>query len=409
MRFHQRPSSQPAITVEHRLAVLLASLAMIGPFSIDTYLPAFPAMAHSFQAGALEIQQTLTAYLVPFAAMMLSHGAIADALGRRRVILAGLAVYALASLICTLAPTLEILLLGRALQGMSAGAGMVVGRAVVRDLHDGPAAQRLMAHISMTFAIGPALAPILGGWLQKFFDWPGIFAFLFLLAISLWLAVFWLLPETLPPSHRQSLRPHHLWLSYRKVFAHRRFLGLSLALAFNFNGMFLYVLSAPVFLIQHLKLSPQEFAWLFLPCVAGMMLGAFLSGRLAGRLSSRRTIYSGYALMSLAISINLLVNMLYPARLPWAILPLPLYTTGMALAMPSLQLLALDLFPEQRGLASSCQGVIQTSTNAITAALLAPLFWATPLRLALGMGCFMLLGMWAYLAMTRRTAAPQSV
>lgn len=400
MRFS--PSLQPARTMERRLAILLASLAMIGPFSIDTYLPAFPAMAQSFQVGALEIQQTLTAYLVPFAVMMLSHGAIADALGRRRVILVGLAVYALASLICVFAPSLEVLLLGRALQGMSAGAGMVVGRAVVRDLHDGPAAQRLMAHISMTFAIGPAIAPILGGWLHKVFDWPGIFAFLFLLASSLWLAVYRLLPETLPPERRQSLQPRHLWASYRQVFACHRFIGLALALAFNFNGMFLYVLSAPVFLIQHLKLSPQEFAWLFVPCVAGMMLGAYLSGRLAGRLSGRRTIFSGYALMSLATAINLGIHILLPAQLPWAILPLPLYTAGMALAMPSLQLLALDLFPQQRGLASSCQGVIQTGTNAITAALLAPLFWASPLRLALGMSCFMSLGLLAFLMLGQR-------
>ncbi|MBP9712290.1 MAG: multidrug effflux MFS transporter [Sterolibacterium sp.] len=378
------------------LAVLLATLAMLGPFSIDTYLPAFPAMGAALHASPLQIQQTLTAYLVPFAAMMLWHGAFSDALGRRRVILAGLAVYSLASLLCAFAPSLDLLLLGRALQGMSAGAGMVVGRAVVRDLHDGPAAQRLMAHISMMFAIGPAIAPILGGALHHLFGWQSIFVFLSLFSGLLWLTVQQRLPETLAPAQRQSLHPRHLGRAYRKVFANPEFMRLSAALACNFCGMFLYVLSAPVFLIDHIGLTPGEFAWLFIPCVAGMMLGAYISGRLAGRLSTGRTIACGYVLMSLAASSNLLLNLITPATLPWAILPLPVYTTGMALAMPSLQLRALDHYPEQRGLASSVQGVVQTSTAALTAALIAPLLWNTPLNLALGMAGFMLLGLLAF-------------
>ena len=387
------------------LAALLAALAMIGPFSIDTYLPAFPAMTAELKTTPLQIQQTLTAYLVPFAVMVLWHGAISDALGRRRVILVGLAVYALASLLCALAPRIETLLLGRALQGISAGAGMVVGRAVVRDLHEGPAAQRLMAHISMMFAVGPAIAPILGGWIHGLFGWQGIFLFLALLAAALWLAVLLWLPETLPPQERQSMHPGALWHSYVDVVTNGEFMRLSIALTLNFNGMFLYVLSAPVFLIEHLGLTPQGFAWLFLPCIAGMMLGAFLSGRLAGRLSARRTIALGYALMIVAVAANLALNLATVPGLPWAILPLPVYTTGMALAVPSLQLLALDLYPERRGLASSCQGVVQTGTSAFTAAILAPLLWATPLALALGMAGFMALGLAAFLiALWRRDA-----
>lgn len=379
------------------LAALLAALAMIGPFSIDTYLPAFPAMAVTLHATPLQIQQTLTAYLLSFAVMMLWHGAISDALGRRRVILVGLAVYTLASLLCALAPSIEMLILGRVLQGISAGAGMVVGRAVVRDLHEGPAAQRLMAHISMMFAIGPAIAPILGGWIHGLTGWQGIFYFLALLAAALWLAVYLRLPETLPPGQRQSMHPARLWHSYLDVASNGEFMRLSAALTFNFNGMFLYVLSAPVFLIEHLGLTPQDFAWLFVPCVAGMMLGAFISGRLAGRLSAYRTIACGYGLMVIAVTVNIILNLTTTPTLPWAILPLPLYTTGMALAMPSLQLQALDLYPERRGLASSCQGVVQTGASAFTAAILAPLLWTTPLSLALGMGGFMALGLLAFL------------
>lgn len=376
------------------IAALLASLSMLGPFSIDTYLPAFPAMAQAFAVHKEIIQQTLTAYLIPFGLMMLWHGALSDAWGRRRVILLGLVVYVLASLLCALATSLDVLLAGRALQGMSAGAGMVVGRAMVRDLYDGPAAQRLMAQISLMFALGPAIAPILGGWLQTAFGWQGVFWFLVLVASLLWLLVGALLPETWPPERRQSLAPGRLWQAYRGVLVNRHFLRLALALGLNFNGMFLYVLSAPALLIDHLGLTPREFAWLFVPCVAGMMCGSYLSGRLAGRISPRRTIILGYVLMAVAASSNVLLNLWLPAAVPWTLLPLPLYTTGMALTVPSLQLLALDLFPRQRGLASSCQGFIQTATSAFSAAVLAPLLWVEPLYLALGMWFSMAAGWW---------------
>jgi DHA1 family bicyclomycin/chloramphenicol resistance-like MFS transporter len=250
-----------------------------------------------------------------------------------------------------------------------------------------------MAHISMMFALGPALAPIIGGWIHAFFDWHGIFVFMALFGALLWLATLHWLPETLPPEKRQSLHPAHLWRSYRSVFGHAEFMLLSAALSFNFIGMFIYVLSSPVFLTQHLGVSPQGFAWLFVPCVGGMVLGSYCSGWLAGRLSARRTIAIGYLIMCLAAAGNLTLNLAMKAQLPWAILPLPFYTIGMAMAVPSLQLLTLDLFPEKRGLASSCQGVVQTGTNAFGAAVLAPLLWATPLTLACSMAGFLLLGL----------------
>jgi len=375
------------------LSALLAALAMIGPFSIDTYLPAFPAMSASLGASTVEVQQTLTAFMVPFAFMMLWHGALSDALGRRSVILFGLAVYVLASLFCAFSTRIEYLWIGRALQGLSCGVGMVVSRAIVRDLLDGPDAQRMMARISIMFAIAPAIAPVIGGWIHAFFDWHAIFVFMAVFGSVVWLATLLWLPETLPLNKRQSLHPVHLWHSYVSVFSHGEFMRLSAAITLNFNAMFLYVMSAPAFLIQHLGLSPQGFAWLFGPGVGGMMIGAFISGQLAGRLSPRRTIALGYVIMTLAAAANLAMNLLMPARLPWAILPFPFFNMGMAMAMPSMQLLALDLFPEKRGLASSCQGVVQTATNALTAAVLAPLLWASPLTLASGMAGFLALGL----------------
>lgn len=378
------------------LAPLLAALAAIGPFSIDTYLPAFPAIGEALGASPVAVQQTLTAYLLTFAFMMLWHGAISDALGRRRVLLWAYALYSLASLFCAFATSIEMLWLGRALQGLSAGAGMVIGRAIVRDVLDGPAAQRLIAHIGMMFAIAPAIAPVLGGWIHAFFDWHAIFVFLALYGAVLFLAIQRYLPETLPPEQRQSLRPAPLLQAYKDVFSHRGFLALAGALALNFNGFFIYVLSAPAFLIGHLGVSPQGFLWLFGPAMAGMVVGNFLSARLAGEVSSGRTIALGYGVMFVAAAANVGINLTMSPQLPWAVLPVGLYVVGVALAMPSLTLRILDLFPQRRGLISSCQGVTQTAVNALTAALLAPLAWSSTLTLAWAMGAFLLLGTAAF-------------
>ena len=392
----QKPFSTGAASVAKGFPFLLAGLAMLGPFSIDTYLPAFPAIGASLEASPIQVQQTLTAYMAMFAFMILWHGAISDAIGRRTVILAGLGCYVFASLFCAFATRIEMLWLGRAMQGMVGGVGFVVGRAVVRDLFDGPQAQRLMAHVVTIFAIAPAIAPVIGGQLQHWFNWHGIFIFLALVAAALLLMSWRYLPETLPRDKRQPFAPGSLWKGYRGIFGSAEFLLLSLALAANFAGFFIYVLSSPVFLIQHLKLSPQDFGWMFVPMVCGMMLGSLANGRLAGRLSPRRTILAGYLIMIAASIGNVLLNLWMAPQLPWAIVPLFVYVAGMALTMPCLQLLAMDLFPARHGMASSCQGLIQSAINAVVAGVVAPLLWASTQMLATGMAVFMTVGLIAF-------------
>lgn len=376
------------------LAPLLAALAAIGPFSIDTYLPSFPDIGLALGASQLEVQQTLTAYLAPFAFMILWHGALADALGRRRVVLWTLLLYAAASVLCAFAPTIEVLWLGRALQALGAGSGMVIGRAIVRDvLHDGPAAQRLMASVAVMFGLAPAIAPIMGGWIHDALGWRAVFGFLACYGAMLCAWSYRFLPETLPPQNRQSLHPGSLARSYLGVFSHREFLMLSGALALNFAAFFIYVLSAPVFLIQHLGLSPREFGWMFIPAVTGMMAGSLTSGRLAGRLSQRRTIAVAYVVMITAAALNVVINLSLPPGIPQSVLTIMIFNFGMALSMPSLSLMIIDLRPRQRGLISSCQGFTQTATNALAAALVAPLLWTSTVSLALGMAALLTAGL----------------
>jgi DHA1 family bicyclomycin/chloramphenicol resistance-like MFS transporter len=374
------------------IALLLAALSALGPFSIDTYLPSFHDIGESLHATPLEVQQTLTAFLLPFAIMTLWHGAISDALGRRKVILVTLALFALASAGCVFATRIEHLWLLRALQGISAGAGIVISRAIVRDLFDGPPAQRLMSHITMMFALAPAVAPVIGGWLQSWFGWRSVFAFLVLITTALWLVVWRLLPETLPPDRRQSMHPGYLGRSYWKVLTSPAFLLACGAMAFNFAGFFIYVLSAPVFLMRHLGVAETGFLWLFGPAMIGLMSGSWLSGRLAGKLSLPRTIAGAYLIMGAAALLNVGLNLALPPSLPLSVLPIFIYVFGMAMAMPCLTLIALDPYPEQRGLAASCQTFLQSGFNAFAAGVIAPALWGSTLILAFGMSLLLLLG-----------------
>ena len=276
--------------------MLLACLGMLGPFSIDTYLPAFTGIASSLGATPVEMQQTLSAYLLGFAAMNLFHGALADSFGRRPVVLAGVAVFTLASIGCAMSQTIGELVAFRALQGMSAGAGMVVSRAIIRDMFPPADAQRVMSQVTIYFGVAPAIAPIIGGFLFVHADWHSIFWFLAGIGSLLWLAMWRQLPETLHADQVQPFSVANLMRGYWQMGSSPRFIALAFASGVPFNGMFLYVLSAPVFLGEHMKMGPTQFFWFFMLTIGGIMGGAWLSGRLAGRFSAARPIRRGFTI-----------------------------------------------------------------------------------------------------------------
>ena len=260
------------------LAVLLALLGMLGPFSIDTYLPAFGGIAQSTGATPVQMQQTLSAYLFGFAFMNLFHGALSDSFGRRPVILVGLAAFTLASIGCALAVTPTQLIFWRALQGLSTGAGIVVSRAVIRDMFPPSQAQKVMSQVTIFFGVAPAIAPMVGGWLLIHASWHAIFWFLSGVGVVLWGAIYRLLPETLHVDQRQHFHPTPLMAGYWQLGSDPRFLLLALASGIPFNGMFLYVLSAPVYLGEILGMAPQQFFWFFILNIAGIMGGRSSAG-----------------------------------------------------------------------------------------------------------------------------------
>lgn len=384
------------------LSVLLATLGMLGPFTIDTYLPAFSGIAHDLQATPLQIQQTLSAYLFAFAFMSLFHGALSDSFGRRPVVLTGVAVFTLASVGCALSSDITHLIFFRALQGLATGAGIVVSRAVIRDMFPPADAQRVMSQVTLFFGVAPAIAPIVGGLLFVHAGWHAVFWFLAGIGVLLWVSNWFLLPETLHVSQRQSLSVKHLVRGYWQLGTNPRFLLLALASGIPFNGMFLYVLSAPTFLGEHLKLAPTQFFWFFVCSISGIMGGAWLSGRLAGRIPPERQVRIGLAIMLVVSVLNLVANLLFKAHVSWSLFPIGFYSLGWAMMTPVVTLMVLDLFPERRGMAASMQAFVGSAANGLVAGVVAPLVMHSTLALAFTALLLMMVGLIAWGVLQRR-------
>ncbi len=384
------------------MAVLLALLGMLGPFSIDTYIPAFSGIARSLGATPVEMQQTLSAYLFGFAFMNLFHGALSDSFGRRPVVLWGIAVFTVASAGCALSQSIGHLVLFRALQGLSTGAGIVVSRAVIRDVFPPAQAQKVMSQVTIYFGVAPAIAPIVGGWLFVHLGWHSIFWFLTAVGVLLWTANWKLLPETLHPELRQPFAVRHLMRGYWQLGSSPRFVLLALASGVPFNGMFLYVLSAPEFLGTHMGLAPTQFFWFFILSITGIMSGAWLSGRLAGKIAPKRQIRHGFVIMTVVSVVNLVANLLLPPHPSWALLPIAIFSFGWALMVPVVTLLVLDLYPERRGMASSLQAFIGSTANGIVAGVISPLLMHSTVLLAAGSLLMMGIGLVAWIYLHRR-------
>jgi DHA1 family bicyclomycin/chloramphenicol resistance-like MFS transporter len=385
------------------LTLIAALLSMLGPFSIDTYLPSFPAIETEFGISRAMLSQSLAVYLLAFAFSTLFWGPVADRFGRRLVILVSMALYTLGSIGCALADSIETFLLLRVAQGLAASGGFIASRAMIRDAHDAESAHRAMSQVMLLFALSPAIAPVLGSWLHEHFGWRSVFWFLSAFGSLLVLMGFFI-KETLADEHRQSIHPGAVIRVYISAFLNRRFVALIFSLSFSFAGLFLYIAGAPTVIYDFLGLGSNDFGWLFIPIVAGLMVGAAISSRLAHRWPAQRTITVGFALMILASTLNLLDVNLTGAGILTVIGPLVLYVVGLALMMPAITVLALDCLPTHRGTAASVQGFLQMITNAGVASFAVPLLQARWLNFVAGQFVFLLLAVVLWFQLRRKSA-----
>ena len=380
--------------------LILASLTALAPFAIDTYLPAFEVMEYDLATNSNFIQQTLTFYLVPYTIMTIFHGAISDSIGRIKTIKYGMSLFILGSIGCAFATSIEMLWISRLIQGVGAGAGNVVARAMVRDLYSGATAQKVMATIQIIFGIAPAIAPMVGGLLLGI-SWQAIFIFLIIYSVLITFFSVNFLPETISKQSRLPFNFESVLNRYKDLLNDKNYIFLILAVSFNFSAFFLYVLSSPIFLMQHLNLSSSQFGYLFIPTVTGMILGSFISKKTAGIISPARMLKIAYLWMLLITTFNLIFCLFFPSILFVNIGLIAFYNIGMAAAMPLISIKALDCFPKARGTAASGQAFSQMLVSSFVAGLVIPIIWGSLATLAIGMLVIFFLGL---LAITKTQA-----
>lgn len=365
------------------ITIALAMLSMVGALGIDAYLPSFPAIIQDFQATPLAVQQTLSIYVGAMAITTLFAGTLSDSFGRRPTVIVSLLLFTAGSALAIFAKDIQVLLLARALQGVAAGFGSVLSRTIVQDRFQGAEAQRVMALIMMVFSIAPSFAPVIGGWLQATFGWHSVFIMLTSYGLVLWLLWQLGIPETLPKAQRMPLQLGRIVGNYGKVLCHRVFILRALSIAMIFIGVAIYISSAAPYIINILGLSETSFAWMFIPMTLGMLGGSSASRRLARKVAPSRLIFVGFALMLGATFTSVVYTSVATPQVPWAVIPLGIYTLGMTLAVPGMTVQVLSIFPQMRGLAASLQSFVQMGIFALVSAFVAPLLFHSAQWLAI--------------------------
>jgi len=370
---------------QRRLIVLLGSIVAVGPLSIDTYLPAFPAMRDEMDASASAVQLTLTACLAGIAFGQLVAGSLSDRLGRRRPILVGLSAYVVASLLCALAPDVATLTLLRFVQGFCAAAGLVISQAVVRDMHSGPAAVRVFSSLMLIIGVAPILAPVLGGQLLELTSWRGIFVALAIIAAVVVLAVLLRLPETLPPERRDLRGLRHTLRTLRRLLGEREFMGYALASSLVFATVFAYVSGSSFVLQDVYGASPTLYSLIFGVNGIGLIIASQVNGRIVDRVEP--VVLLRRALLAIAAASLVLLAIVAAGGLgAWAVMiPLFVVVSSFAFALPNATALALADHPQVAGAASALLGVIQF----VSGAAIAPLVGVAGTDTAVPMGIVM--------------------
>ena len=376
------------------LTALLAALTAIGPLSTDMYLASLPDIARQFDASTAQVQLTISSYLIGFAVGQIVYGPLSDRHGRKPVLLAAVALYCVASLACALATSIEMLIVARAVQALGGSGGIVLARAIVRDLYSGARAGRELSVMGAVMALAPVLAPIAGGLLQTGFGWRSVFFTLVGVGL-IGAAIVWpLLPETLPERAAEPVSPSSMLKSYREVArnpAYLAYLGLA---STGFGGLFAWI-SGTSFVLQNLYgLTPFQFGVAFAVGSVGYMVGTTLAARLVMRLGIDRTLGIGAGAMAAGGLSMVAAVALGLASAASLVLPMALYLAGLGMVLPQAIAGAMTPFPERAGAASALLGFIQQSAAALCGAVVGWLLGqsAWPLAAAVAvMGCASLL------------------
>lgn len=362
-----------------RVALVVGPLAALGPFAVDMYLPAMPTVAADLGASVAETQVTLTAFFLAFGACQLAYGPLSDRFGRKPPLYVGIAIFLVGTLGCILATSIGALVAARLVQGVGASAVMVIPRAIVRDLHTGPEATRLMALVMLVVSVAPMTAPLIGSLVMPLGGWRAIFGLLAVLAVACLLLTALVLEETLPPAARRAVGPAELWHGVRRLIGDRTFVGLTLIAGFAMASFFIFVASAAFVYTSAFGLSPTGFSIAFALNAIGFFGASQFAASLGARFGMGRVVLracAGFCLLTLILLVLVLAGL---GSLPVIVAMLFAANACLGLVMPTTMVMALDPHPDIAGLASSLGGTIQMLTGAAMIALAGPFFDGTAL------------------------------
>lgn len=398
------PNQQLARKPPIGLVILLGALSAFGPFSLDTYLPALPRLREDFGATASLAALTVSACLLGLALGQLLAGPVSDRYGRRRPLMVGLAFFAIASLLCALSPSIWALIALRVLQGVGGAAGIVISRAIVRDLYGGIDAARFFSKLMIVNGLAPIVAPLVGGQLLKVMSWRGIFVVLAGLGLVLLVAAMLTLPETLEPERRVSGGLSATLSTFGMLLRDRTFMGYALAVGFGAAALFSYIAGSPFVLQEMFGISEQQFSLIFATNSLGIVIAGQVNGRLVGRIPLRRML--AFGLVGCATGGLLLLTVVLVGSIGLVgILPaLFLTIASLGFVFPNASALALADHPRTAGAASALLGVMQYAIGTVVAPLTGLGGKESALPLALCVATSSAMAVVAFIVMTRNPA-----
>jgi DHA1 family bicyclomycin/chloramphenicol resistance-like MFS transporter len=352
------------------LVFLLGCATALGPLSTDMYLPSLPALVTLYGSDMATVQLTLSAFLAGFAVMQLVYGPLSDRYGRRPVLLGGVALYTLASIGCAFAGSVEWLILWRFGQALGACAGVVLGRAIARDLYEGAAAAHALSTMAMVLGLTPAVAPIIGGYLHVWFGWQANFIGMALAGVALGLCVLVLLPESNRQPNPKAMQVQPMLRNFAALLRHGSFRGYALCVAFSYGGLFAFISGSSFTLRMVFGVDEYVFGYCFMLVVVGYIAGGFIGTRLTRRLGVDRMLLLGVcACAAGGTGIVVLQTAMWAGNAYWhwisLVGPMMVFSMGVGLTMPQGQAGALQPFPHMAGSAAALMGFTQMTLAAL--------------------------------------------